>query len=175
MNKIELINYLHSAYPELTIDINYIRGYSEDDLIKLKRVYDIEIQGELLDFLIHMGRCNGGLFGIQPLRFYQEDKVVSHEILFQFGFREELQEIQCVDLLEQKPFFISIENEAIYFYFLLTNSKNPDLVYYLDTNYDTIIDTGLTFNEYLRYIVDTSTRNYSFKVPFEQWGDLLAL
>ncbi|MDE9427767.1 hypothetical protein [Xenorhabdus bovienii] len=64
MTKTELIEYLHFAYPELTIDITYIKGYSEEDIVKLERLYDIKIQGQLLDFLIYMGRCSGGFFQI---------------------------------------------------------------------------------------------------------------
>ncbi|WP_153043679.1 hypothetical protein [Xenorhabdus sp. KK7.4] len=169
MTKVELINYFHSAYPELSIDFNYIRGYSEDDLIKLKRVYDIEIQGEFLEFLTYMGCCSGGLFGDQPLRFYQERETITSEVLFQSRFWNELQRIQRFDLLTKKPFFISKENDN--FYFLLTKSNNPDLVYFFDKKHDEIINTGLTFNEYLRGLI-----NYNgIEIPLDQSGNLLII
>ncbi|MBD2785088.1 hypothetical protein ID858_03390 [Xenorhabdus sp. DI] len=174
MNKIELIKYLHSAYPELTINIDYVEGYSKDEMAKLERLYDIEIQGQLLDFLTHIGRCSGGLFGSAPLTFYQEQTTVRDEILFQFGSRESLMIIQQYDLVKQKPFFISVENDT-QFYFLLTTSDNPDSVYRFDENEDLVINTGLTLNEYLRYVVDFSTRNYEIKIPFDQSGDLLSI
>ncbi|REF27235.1 hypothetical protein BDD26_1991 [Xenorhabdus cabanillasii] len=174
MTKTELIEYLHSAYPELTIDITYIKGYSEEDIVKLERLYDIKIQGQLLDFLIHMGRCSGGFFSNQPLSFYSKTANIRDEIKFQIGCEDGLREVQRFDLIEQKPFFISMENEGIFHYFLLTDSVNPDLVYYLDTNYDTIVDTSLTFNEYLRSVVDSS-RSYTYKIPPDYMGDLLRI
>ena len=34
----ELINYLHSVYPELPIDISYIKGYLDDEINKIERL-----------------------------------------------------------------------------------------------------------------------------------------
>ncbi|MDC9622801.1 hypothetical protein PSI22_14430 [Xenorhabdus sp. XENO-7] len=170
----ELINYLHSAYPELTIDTSYIKGYSEDEIPKLERLYDIKIKGQLYDFLIYMGRCSGGLFGDSPLNFYQEQDTVRGEVIFQSCQRQELAKIQRHDLMAQKPFFISIESYT-QFYFLLTKSDNPDLVYCFDENEEVVEDTGLTFNEYLRSVVDYDTRNAACKIPFDRSGDLLIL
>ena len=35
MNNYQLINYLHSVYPELPINIHKIKGYSDDEIKKL--------------------------------------------------------------------------------------------------------------------------------------------
>ncbi|MDE9427766.1 hypothetical protein [Xenorhabdus bovienii] len=174
MTKTELIEYLHSAYPELTIDTNYIKGYSEEDILKLESLRDFKIQGQLREFLTYMGRCSGGLFGSQPLKFYPEIVNPKGKEIYQSECRKDLVEIEGEDILNQKPFFISIENEGIYDYFLLTDSDSPDLVYYIDSNYNTIVDTGLTFNKYLRSVVDSS-RSYIYKVPTYQEGDLIKL
>ena len=56
----KLITYLHSVYPELPIDTNFIKGYSDDELAKIERLYDIKIRGQLYHFLSCMGRCSGG-------------------------------------------------------------------------------------------------------------------
>lgn len=37
---IKLIEFLHSVYPELPIDVSYMRGYSDDE-IKKSNVYMI--------------------------------------------------------------------------------------------------------------------------------------
>ncbi|WP_275391238.1 hypothetical protein [Xenorhabdus bovienii] len=176
MTKTELIEYLHSAYPELTINTTYIRGYSEEDILKLERLYNIKIQRQLYDFLTHMGRCSGGLFGDYPLEFYSKIDSSKDRLIFQSECRKNLKdlvEIQGERMVKQKPFFISMENEGIYKYFLVTESYVPDLVYYLDTNYNAIVNTGLLLNEYLRKLVDTTVRNYAIKPPFDQEGSLL--
>ncbi|MDE9444378.1 hypothetical protein KKJ04_01810 [Xenorhabdus bovienii] len=170
----ELINYLHSAYPELTIDTNYIKGYSNEELPKMERLYDIKIQGQLLNFLTCMGRCSGGLFGDDPLIFYREQDTVRGDVISQSYHREELARIQRHELLDQNPFLISIE-WCTQYYFLLTESDDPDLVYRFDENEDIVINTNLTFNDYLRRVIDTEVRNYTNKAPFDRSGDLLIL
>ncbi|KMW73567.1 hypothetical protein TI10_08290 [Photorhabdus luminescens subsp. luminescens] len=170
----ELINYLHSVYPELKIDISYIRGYSVEEIQKMERLYDIEIKDQLYDFLTCMGRCSGGLFGDVPLIFYQEQDTVRGDVLFQSGQREELCKIQLHTLLRQKPFFVSVESYTQY-YFLLTASDNPNLIYHYDENEETVEVTNWTFNEYLRRVVDVITRNYKVKTSFDQSGELIII
>lgn len=46
----ELIEYLHSVYPELPIDTSYMRGYSNEEIGKIERLYDIKVEGQLYDF-----------------------------------------------------------------------------------------------------------------------------
>lgn len=136
----ELINYLHSVYPELPIDTNFIKGYSDDELAKIERLYDIKVTDQLYDFLRCMGRCSGGLFGDVPLLFYRDQWSVRGHVLFQAGFTDELKKLQHYELTKQKPFFISIEWET-QFYFLLTKSDNPNLVYHYDENEETVETT----------------------------------
>lgn len=168
----KLINYLHSVYPELTIDISFIKGYSNNEIAKIERLYDIKITGQLHDFLCSIGRCSGGLFGDDPLLFYRDQWSVRGHILFQTGFREELNNLNFYDLVEQKPFFISIEWETQY-YFLLTKSDNPNLVYHYDENEETVKCTQWEFDEYLRYVVDEHVRKYKNKAPFNRSGELI--
>ena len=46
----ELINYIHSVYPELPIDVSYMRGYSVNEIQKIERLYDIKVTDQLYDF-----------------------------------------------------------------------------------------------------------------------------
>ncbi|WP_275371326.1 hypothetical protein [Xenorhabdus bovienii] len=160
-----LINYLLSIYPELEVNTSYIRGYSAEEIPKFERLYDIEVKSQLYDFLTCMGRCSGGLFGDVPLTFYQMQETVRGEVLFQSGQREELCNIQLHHLLDKKPFFISVESYTQY-YFLLTTSNNPDLVYHYNENEETVEATDWTFNEYLRFVVDAYTRNHKVETSF---------
>ncbi|CDH33044.1 hypothetical protein [Xenorhabdus bovienii] len=169
-----LINYLHSVFPELEIDTSYIRGYYAEEIPKFERFYDIEIKSQLYDFLICMGRCSGGFFGDIPLAFYHEQKTARGGILFQEDLRDELGNIQRHDLIVKKPFFISVESYTQYF-FVLTKSDNPDLVYRYDENEETVQATNWSFNEYLRHVVNVYTRNHKVKAPFDLWGELIII
>ncbi|WP_100159646.1 SMI1/KNR4 family protein [Proteus columbae] len=173
MKNNQLINDLHSIYPELLINIHKIKGYSDDEIKKIERLYDIKVVGQLYDFLNCMGRCSGGFFWDDPLIFYREWFIRGH-ILFQYGSREELYNLGLWDILEQKPFFISIESETQY-YFLLTNSKQPDLVHHYDENEDKVRVLDKNFNEYLGYIISSYNESFIAPIPVDFSGDLLRL
>ncbi|MEQ5326559.1 hypothetical protein WMR86_07185 [Proteus vulgaris] len=170
----ELIEFLHSVYPELPIDVSYMRGYSDDEIKKIERLYDIEVKDQLYDFLTSIGRCSGGLFGDDPLVFYQGQKTIRGDILFQIGSRQDLASIQRHDLLPQKPFFISVESYTQYF-FLLTNSEFPNRVYQYDENEETVKATDWDLKNYLRHIINVYTRNYKIKAPFDECGELILI
>jgi hypothetical protein len=168
----ELIKYLHSVYPKLPIDINYIKGYSIKELGKIERLYNVKIVGQLYEFLLSMGRCSGGFFGDDPLIFYREQKTVRSHFLSQYGLWDDLRNLQQFEYCDKKPFLVSIESETLYF-FLLTDSECPDLIYAYDENEETIEATSWTLNEYLKRIIDLYTRNYKIKVTPDQYGELI--
>ncbi|MBG2767801.1 hypothetical protein I4558_10380 [Proteus mirabilis] len=78
MNNNQLINNLHSIYPEFPINIHKIKGYSDDEIKKIERLYNIKVAGQLYDFLNYMGRCSGVFFGDEPLIFYREWFIRGH-------------------------------------------------------------------------------------------------
>ncbi len=173
MKNNQLINYLHTVYPELPINIHKIKGYSDDEIKKIERLYDIKVTDQLYDFLNCIGRCSGGFFGDDPLIFYKEWFIRGH-VLFQYGLREELYNLELWDMLEQKPFFISIESETQY-YFLLTYSDQPNLVYYYDENEDKVRALDKNFNEYLGHIISSYNESFITPTPVYFSGDLLRL
>ncbi|NBM56423.1 hypothetical protein GWI68_17080 [Proteus sp. G2669] len=67
MKNNRLINDLHAIYPEFPINIHKIKGYSDDEIKKIERLYRINVTEQLYDFLSCMGRCSGGFFGDDPL------------------------------------------------------------------------------------------------------------
>jgi len=170
----KFLNYLHSVYPELPIDINFIRGYSEDEIIKIERLYDIKVVDQLYDFLYCMGRCSGGFFGDYPLMFYRGNKTVRSHILSQNSFREDLCNLQEYDIVSKKPFLISFENQTQYF-FVLTESVNPNLIYHYDENEQTVHETQWTFNEYIRNIINVDTRSCIQYMKLNFSGELLII
>ncbi|OAT49762.1 SMI1/KNR4 family protein [Providencia heimbachae] len=169
-----LIAYLHSVYPELKIDIGKIKGYTVDEIQKIERLYDIRVTGQLREFLSCMGRCSGGFFGDDLLMFYRKIKSVRSHVLSQLTLRDDLCSLQHWELVAKKPFLISFENQTQY-YFLLTESDNPDLVYHYDENEDTVEATNWTFHEYLRNRVDTITRMHSDNRDLDYYGELIII
>lgn len=157
--EIKLINYLHSVYPELEINLAEIKGYSNEEIRKIESLYDINITNQLYDFLVCMGRYSGGFFCDYPLMFYRSKKNVRSHILSQIKLREDLSSLQQWELLRQKPFLISFESETQY-YFLLTKGADPNLVYHYDENEETVSATNWTFYEYLKLIVKVFSMNY---------------
>lgn len=170
----ELINYLHSVYPELPIDFSYMRGYSVDEIQKIERLYDIKVTDQLYDFLTSIGRCSGGLFGDDPLVFYLNGQTVRGNVLYQDALRYYIPSIQEYNLRKQKALFISVESYTQYF-FLLTESEDPNRVYQYDENEETIQATDWDLKNYLRYIVNVYTRNYKITAPSNELGELIII
>ncbi len=170
----ELIEYLHSVYPELPIDISYMRGYSNEEIGKIERLYDIKVEGQLYDFLANIGRCSGGLFGDEPLVFYRYGQTVRGNILYQDSMRDEVPHVQPYNLRKQKALFISVESYTQYF-FVLTASDNPNLIYQYDENEETVDATNWDLKNYLRHVVNVYTRNYDVKASFDQHGELIII
>ncbi|MEQ4923429.1 hypothetical protein [Proteus hauseri] len=157
MKNNKLINYLHAIYPELSIDIHKIKGYSDDEIKKIERLYDIKVTDQLYNFLSCMGRCGGGFFCDSSLLFYRHSFSVRGYVQFQIGKCMDLYNIQQFDLIRQKPFFISIESETQYL-FLLTYSDNPNQVYHYDENEEIVNRTDWTFYQYLKRLINIETR-----------------
>ena len=143
---------------------NDVIGYTEHELKKIEALYEISIQGQLREFMLLAGRCDGGLIGDDPIILYRPTWNVSSQILFQLRLWENLQEIQAYDFMgkyESHTFCFSCEWETQY-YFTIT-SNTDDLVYHYDENSETVECTNLTFYEYLddvykRYVEEDSNR-----------------
>ena len=143
---------------------NDVIGYTEHELKKIEALYEISIQGQLHEFMLLAGRCDGGLIGDDPIILYRPTWNVRSQILFQLRLWENLQEIQAYDFMGKygsHTFCFSCEWETQY-YFTIT-SNTDDLVYHYDENSETVECTNLTFYEYLddvykRYVEEDSNR-----------------
>lgn len=173
MNNHQLIQMLHETNPEQNYDTNLIKGYSDQEIQKMERLYDVKITGELYEFLIFMGRCSGGFMGDYPLMFYRENRTIRSHFFAQAGIREVLQDLKMYEFFDEKSFLISIESETQY-YFLLTKSENPNLVYHYDENTETVKATALTFNEYLKHIMKEIVPTYIVK-DLVQRGEMIEI
>ena len=143
---------------------NTIIGYSEQELKKLEKLYDININGQFREFMLLAGRCDGGIFGDDPIILYRQSWGVRGQILFQVNFLESLQEIHAYDYIGKGgglAFCFSLEHETQY-YFIITNNAD-NLVYHYNEGLETVECTNLTFYEYLddvykRYVEEDSNR-----------------
>lgn len=129
-----------------------VAGYSECEIEKIERLYDIALDGTLKQFMLEMGRSDGGLIGDDPIIIYRPTITVRGFILMQSGIQEEIYNAGSSELASKKPFIFSIESETQYF-FVATKSDDPDRVYHYDENHETVVDTGLGFLDYMKQTV----------------------
>lgn len=129
-----------------------MRGYSDTELRRIEKLYDIIIASELEQFMLKAGRSDGGTIGDDPLIIYRPSWTVRGQILFQVNFFESMQDIGAWDFLK-RPFVISLESETQY-YFLQTASNDSARIFHHDENSKTVEDTGLSLSRYLMSVMD---------------------
>ncbi|MFJ2986493.1 SMI1/KNR4 family protein [Collimonas sp. NPDC087041] len=128
------------------VESKAVIGYTENEINKIEALYDIKVKGEFRDFMLQMGRSDGGLIGDDPIVLYRPAWTVRGQILFQINLFNSLQEYGAWDQIN-KPFSFSRESETQYYY--LQTEKNDGLVYHFDENAGSVECTNLTFLEYL--------------------------
>ena len=149
-------------------------GYSEEEITKIEKLYDIEVKGDFREFLKYAGRCDGDLLGDDPIILYRQTwDIDSYLRMNYFGFidDEDFEEKVFYDELKRKPFIFSIEMETYYFYI---RTADDDLkVYCFDENEEKIKDTGMDFNEYMVDLVERYTPELKPTLDFSTVGELL--
>ena len=149
-------------------------GYSEEEITKIEKLYDIEVKGDFREFLKYAGRCDGDLLGDDPIILYRQTwDMGSYLRKNYFGFidGEDFEEKVFYDELKRKPFIFSIEMENYYFYI---RTADDDLkVYCFDENEEKIKDTGMNFNEYMVDLVETYNSELKPTLDFSTVGELL--
>ena len=146
-------------------------GYSEEEITKIEKLYDIEAKGDFREFLKYAGRCDGDLLGDDPVILYRQTwSIQSYLRKNYFNFIDEDYTVLHGDL-QKKPFIFSIEMENYYFYI---RTADDDLkVYCFDENEEKIKDTGMDFNEYMVDLVETYTPELKPTLDFSTVGELL--
>lgn len=127
-------------------------GYSERELDKISRLYDIRIEGQLKLFLSGMGKCDGGLIGDSQIQLYRTSWMVREHLLFQVDFFSQMQEAGNYGFLN-KPFVFSLVSETQY-YFLQTSLS--DAVYHYDSNTDVVTEAGVDLLDFLKLLAAES-------------------
>ena len=149
-------------------------GYSEEEITKIEKLYDIEVKGDFREFLKYAGRCDGDLLGDDPIILYRQTwDMGSYLRKNYFGFidDEDFEEKVFYDELKKKPFIFSIEMENYYFYI---RTVDDDLkVYCFDENEEKIKDTGMNFNEYMVDLVERYNPELKPILEIPSIGELL--
>ena len=149
-------------------------GYSEEEITKIEKLYDIEAKGDFREFLKYAGRCDGDLLGDDPIILYRQTwDMGSYLRKNYFGFidDEDFEEKVFYDELKKKPFIFSIEMENYYFYI---RTVDEDLkVYCFDENEEKIKDTGMDFNEYMVDLVERYNPELKPTLDFSTVGELM--
>ncbi len=147
----DVFNMLRSSQPSggWPVDAAQVCGYSEEEVAKIEALYDIRVQGVFREFMLEMGRCSGGLIGDDPIILYRPAWSVRTQILVQIGLRQNLRDNRLIEIAEKKPFAFSKEGDTQY-YFMMTDSDSPDMVYHYDENCGTVRIVGLSFMEYMK-------------------------
>ena len=149
-------------------------GYSEEEITKIEKLYDIEAKGDFREFLKYAGRCDGDLLGDDPIILYRQTwNIDSYLRMNYFGFidDEDFEEKVFYDELKRKPFIFSIEMETYYFYI---RTADDDLkIYCFDENEEILKDTGMNFNEYMVDLVERYNPELKPTLDFSTVGELL--
>ena len=176
-------------------------GYSEEEITKIEKLYDIEAKGDFRKFLKYAGRCDGDLLGDDPIILYRQTwniqsylrknyfnfidedyTIILYRELWSiqsflrknyFGFidDEDFEEKVFYDELKKKPFIFSIEMETYYFYI---RTADEDLkVYCFDENEEKLKDTGMDFNEYMVDLVERYNPELKPILEIPSIGELL--
>ena len=146
-------------------------GYSEEEITKIEKLYDIEVKGDFREFLKYAGRCDGDLLGDDPIILYRQTwNIQSYLRKNYFNFIDEDYTVLHGDL-QKKPFIFSIEMETYYFYI---RTADDDLkIYCFDVNEEILKDTGMNFNEYMVDLVERYNPELKPTLDFSTVGELL--
>ena len=146
-------------------------GYSEEEITKIEKLYDIEAKGDFREFLKYAGRCDGDLLGDDPIILYRQTWNMKIYLRMNYSYFIDENFKILHEEIKKKPFIFSIEMENYYFYI---RTADDDLkVYCFDENEEKIKDTGMDFNEYMVDLIERYTPELKPTLDFSTVGELL--
>ena len=146
-------------------------GYSEEEITKIEKLYDIEAKGDFREFLKYAGRCDGDLLGDDPVILYRQTWNMKIYLRMNYSYFIDENFKILHEEIKKKPFIFSIEMENYYFYI---RTVDDDLkVYCFDENEEKIKDTGMDFNEYMVDLVERYNPELKPILEIPSVGELL--
>ena len=146
-------------------------GYSEEEITKIEKLYDIEAKGDFREFLKYAGRCDGDLLGDDPIILYRQTWNMKIYLRMNYSYFIDENFKILHEEIKKKPFIFSIEMENYYFYI---RTVDEDLkVYCFDENEEKIKDTRMDFNEYMVDLVERYNPELKPILEIPSIGELL--
>ena len=146
-------------------------GYSEEEITKIEKLYDIEAKGDFREFLKYAGRCDGDLLGDDTVILYRQTWNMKIYLRMNYSYFIDENFKILHEEIKKKPFIFSIEMETYYFYI---RTADDDLkVYCFDENEETLKDTGMDFNEYMADLVERYNPELKPILEIPSIGELL--
>ncbi len=168
-----MVGFFDRIYQGDQIDRALVVGYSDDEIGKIEKLYDISVTGDFREMLKSMGRCAGGLIGDDNISLYRSAWSVRGQVLFQVAFKNQMKRSKNFSYFSGKPFVFSWVNEQLN-YFLLTKSTESDKVYLFDENTGKVEDVGKTLFEFMKHLADWESEKHDTFDPCCK-GELLLL
>ncbi|WP_230658976.1 SMI1/KNR4 family protein [Psychrobacter sp. I-STPA10] len=147
------INELIKIHPNRHYDITQIKGFSLSEISAFEHVYEIQITGQLKDFMHYMGRSSGGLLS-DDFIFYNKmsliEKVYYIDSVLENTWRDPdnySQDDRC---------FIFMTYKRDNHFFLVTNRKDADMVHHYNSYDQILAKTGKTFLEFIKEVIKYS-------------------
>ena len=146
-------------------------GYSEEEITKIEKLYDIEAKRDFREFLKYAGRCDGDLLGDDPIILYRQTWNMKIYLRMNYSYFIDENFKILHEEIKKKPFIFSIEMETYYFYI---RTVDEDLkIYCFDENEEKIKDTGMDFNEYMVDLVERYNPELKPILEIPSIGELL--
>lgn len=146
----------------------FVKGYSDEEIKTISEKYNINIRGQLMDFLLEMGRCDGGLIGEGYIHLYKPHWGISDHLSFQENFVKKIKNLGLEEYAAYKPFVFAWWEER--FYYFLRTGVDDDHVYQYDDDEKDVVKIGEDMLDFLRYVIED---NKGVRHPSYE-GDLLS-
>lgn len=126
-------------------------GYNEDEIIKIEKLYNIEIKSDFREFLKIAGRSSGGLLEDNIISIYTESRLGTCYVVGEYFTFHDEDEIELYNERYNKPFSFAYINER-HNYFMRTIDEDL-MVYHYDDEISKLECTNMNFNQFMLKLV----------------------
>ena len=126
-------------------------GYNEDEIIKIEKLYNIEIKSDFREFLKIAGRSSGGLLEDNIISIYTEPRLGTCYVVGEYFTFHDEDEIELYNERYNKPFSFGYINER-HNYFMRTIDEDL-MVYHYDDEISKLECTNMNFNQFMLKLV----------------------
>ena len=125
-------------------------GYSDSEIQKISRLYDISISEMLYEYFHDIGRCNSTTHdGYIHLKTYATRSVYNN-IASHIDFQNDMTSSNFEYFASQNIFYFASEGDG-YEMFLATSSNSPDQLLCWNRNDNQIYDSDMTIYDFIKH------------------------